>query len=291
MGLLGLGLLTPAAAAVAAAKITPLVSRSASTSPGFTRVDPEGAGIRFTNSVPADRHLTNQIYLNGSGIALGDVTGDRLPDLLFAAPSGGTALFRNLGEWRFQAFPESLPVVARGLDGSGVLLADLDGDGDLDAVLNTVGQGTHVWWNQGQGIFAVGPVLNPGHAGTSLAAADADGDGDLDLYTANYRPTTLRDDPNGKFTIRPEAAGHRVITYNGRPTSEPDLVGRFVVTPSGVKETGEPDALFLNEGQGRFRTVSWTEGVFLDEAGKPLVAPPYDWGLSVMFRCHGGWPS
>ena len=281
---LGFSLLTTGPDAVAATQITPLSPHSAATAPGFSRVDPEGAGIRFTNSVPADRHLTNQIYLNGSGIALGDVTGDRLPDLLFAAPAGQTALFRNLGGWRFQALPESLPSVARGLDGSGVLLADLDGDGDLDAVLNTVGQGTHVWWNQGQGTFAVGPVLNLGHAGTSLAAADADGDGDLDLYTANYRPTTLRDDPNGKFTIRPEATGHRVITYNGRPTSEPDLVGRFVVTPSGVKETGEPDALFLNEGQGRFRMVSWTEGVFLDEAGKPLVAPPYDWGLSVMFR-------
>jgi len=281
---LGLSLLRAGLDPVAAAQITPLAPRPATGSPGFTRIEAAAAGVHVTNSVPADRYLTNQIYLNGSGIALGDVTGDRLPDLLFAAPSGQTALFRNLGGWKFQSQPDSLPALVRGLDGSGVLLADLDGDGDLDVVLNTVGQGTHVWWNQGQGTFTVGPVLNQGHAGTSLAAADADGDGDLDLYTANYRPTTIRDDPGGKFTIRPEATGHRVVSYNGRPTSDPDLVGRFVVGPSGVKETGEPDTLFLNEGQGRFRAVSWTEGVFLDDAGKPLVAPPYDWGLSVLFR-------
>ena len=37
---------------------------------------PEDTGCRFTNWVIEARHLTNQIYLNGSGVALGDVDGD-----------------------------------------------------------------------------------------------------------------------------------------------------------------------------------------------------------------------
>src|SRR6185503_9258102 len=40
----------------------------------------------------------------------------------------------------------------------------------------------------------------------------------------------------------------------------------------------------INEGGGRFRPLSFLSGNFLDEAGKALLKPPFDWGLSVMFR-------
>jgi hypothetical protein len=50
------------------------------------------------------------------------------------------------------------------------------------------------------------------------------------------------------------------------------------------EELGEPDAYFVNDGQGRFTPVSFTSGTFLDEDGRPLTAPPFDWDLSVLFR-------
>lgn len=268
--------------ASAASSITPLPIPTQGRGVGFSAVNPVGAGVLLTNQVAPERYLTNQIYLNGSGVALGDLNGDQRVDLIFAAAEGRSAIFLNQGNWKFQA--SALPAGADRLDASGVLLVDLDGDQDLDVVLNTIAQGTHLWFNSGTGTLTAGPILNEGRAGTSLAAADADGDGDLDLYVVNYRPTTIRDDPTGKFTLRQEPTGPRVITYNGRSTSEPDLVGRFFVTPSGVQENGEPDAFFLNDGKGRFSPVSWTGGTFVDEQGQTLVSPPYDWGLSVLFR-------
>src|SRR5206468_4764724 len=68
---------------------------------------------------------------------------------------------------------------------------------------------------------------------------------------------------------------------------------RFIaLTPQGgaveVSEKGERDFLYLNDGKGRFAPVSWTAGGFLDEDGRPLAAPPTDWGLSVMFRDING---
>ena len=53
-------------------------------------------------------------------------------------------------------------------------------------------------------------------------------------------------------------------------------------------ELGEADQLFLNEGSGRFKPVSFTGGAFLDEDGKPLKEAPRDWGLAVQFHDFTG---
>jgi hypothetical protein len=253
---------------------------------GFEGVAPETTGLAFTNRVPDSRYLTNQIPLNGSGVALGDVDGDGRPEVFLAAYSGGSALFRNLGTWRFDRVTEKAfgAGVLSGLEATGAVFADVDGDGDLDLILNTLAQGTRIHLNDGAGRFTPGAVLNPGRAGSSLALADADGDGDLDLYVVDYRTVTVRDDPKAKYSILEENGRQRIVAYNGRPTTEPDLVGRFTMTPGGPRENGEPDVLYLNDGKGGFAEVSWTAGAFLTFAGRPLDSAPQDWGLSVLFR-------
>ena len=253
---------------------------------GFELMEPRHIGLVFTNSVPPNRHLTNQIPLNGSGVALGDVDGDGRVDVFLAAYSGGSALFHNQGHWKFNPITETAfgTGTLSSLDGTGVVLADIDGDGDLDLLLNTLGQGTRIYHNDGKGRFTAGSVLNLKRAGSSLSLADADGDGDLDLYVTNYRTVTVRDDPQAKYSIREENGRQRIVAYNGRSTDEPDLVGRFTMTPAGPRENGEPDVLYLNDGRGGFTEVSWTEGAFLNGAGRSLDSAPQDWGLSVLFR-------
>ena len=255
---------------------------------GFTSLPTTDTGLDFTNRIPAERYLTNQIPLNGGGVALGDLDGDGRTDVFFAGTAGTSALFRNLGGWRFErvtaaAFPGGL-----NFDATGCAVADLDGDGALDLVVNSLGQGTRVFHNDGRGHFTETARLNPGRAGMSLALADVDGDGDLDLYVTNYRLVSLRDDPGATFRIREEGGRQRVVAYNGRSTTEPDLIGRFYLGPSGVQENGEADVLFLNDGHGHFTPVDWTGGAFLDEDGKPLASEPHDWGLSVLLRDFNG---
>src|ERR1051326_5425066 len=123
----------------------------------------------------------------------------------------------------------------------------------------------------------------------TMALGDVDGNGTLDMYIANYRISTMRDEPNTKVHID-MINGKAVITSaNGRPTTDPDLVGRYALGANGeVVENGEPDVLLRNDGHGHFVPVSFTDGTFLDEDGKPLSNPPYDWGLSAMFRDING---
>src|SRR5205085_3738914 len=76
-----------------------------------------------------------------------------------------------------------------------------------------------------------------------------------------------------------------VQRVNGRPVTDIDLTNRFTLDPNGkMLEHGEADVLFHNDGNCKFTPLSFTDGTFLDEDGKPLREPPYDWGLSAMFR-------
>jgi hypothetical protein len=248
--------------------------------------DPRATGLNFSNTISEARHLTNQVFLNGSGVAAGDVDGDGLADVFFCGFDNDNGLFRNRGNWRFEDVTEAAGVRMPGIDCTGTAMGDLDGDGDLDLVVNTLVQGTAILLNDGRGRFTQsGPMLNPGRGAMTVAMADVDGDGLLDLYIANYRIQALMDMPNTRMTFK--RLGNRTVvdTVNGRPASDPEFADRFVVNElGGIEENGEPDVLYRNLGGGRFVEVPWTSGTFLDEEGRPLTAPPRDWGLAAMFH-------
>ncbi len=166
---------------------------------------------------------------------------------------------------------------------SGAVLADLDGDGDLDLLVTGIGVGTRGFLNDGNGHFAAATDagLVPKYAGTSMTLADVDGDGDLDLYVANYRSTTIR------------STGFAVLNVGGKRMIRPEDRDHLEYTPDGrILELGEPHFFYRNDGAGHFTPMSWTDGTFVDERGVPLSKAPLDWGLSAMFRdLNGdGWP-
>jgi hypothetical protein len=73
-----------------------------------------------------------------------------------------------------------------------VQLADLDGDGDLDAWVTNgtrhfgyvVDQPNDVWLNDGSGVFTLGQEMGDA-ASYTVALADIDNDGDLDAFVGN----------------------------------------------------------------------------------------------------------
>ena len=107
--------------------------------------------------------------------------------------------------------------------GGGAALADIDGDGDLDAYLVQSGGlpgradtgvdqvGNRLYLNRGDGFFDaatdIGDGADTGY-GMGVAVGDYDNDGDVDLYVTNYGPNALlRNDGNGTFSNVAASAG------------------------------------------------------------------------------------
>ncbi len=252
---------------------------------GFAQLSPAQTGLLFTNSLNPVISANNQILENGAGVALGDVDGDGWCDIFLCGSERPSALYRNLGGWKFEEITVSAGIRGLSQFSTGAAFADVDGDGDLDLLINGIGVGTRLFLNDGHAHFT--EDLQSGLArtwgATSLAVADLDGDGDLDLYVCNYRTSTIRDEPIPPRLKARLVKGKLVVSPEERFTG-------FLRLDGGVEviEKGEPDLLYLNDGHGKFSPVSWTGGAFLDESGRPLAAPPEEWGLSVMLRDLNG---
>src|SRR5207249_671882 len=120
---------------------------------GFTLMPANKTGIWFTNLVGDERSVTNRNLLTGSGVALGDIDGDGLCDIYFCRLDGDNVLYRNLGNWTFEDITKSAGVACPNEDATGACFADIDGDGDLDLLVNSLGGGTRIFENDGKGHF------------------------------------------------------------------------------------------------------------------------------------------
>ena len=289
LSLAGLNAAEPSPAVASARAVIRPLAPAGGGPVGFRSMLPLETGLAFTNAMTGDLYLTNAVAHNGAGVAIGDVDGDGWADVYLCNLEGPNRLFRNRGNWRFEAM--DLPEIACADQRStGAALIDVDGDRDVDLLVNGIGVGTRLFLNDGRGGFTEkkDSGLSQTASATSMALADIDGDGDLDLYCAHFIDVMRLADPTTRFALTRKGDGWEVSKINGESTRSPKWKGRFEALPDGkVRELPEVHGLYRNEGQGRFTAIENEPGTFSDAQGQPI--PPYrDWGLAVMFRDING---
>jgi len=231
--------------------------------PVFTDVTDQ-AGITFRHSY-GDFDLSNIVEGTGAGVVVFDYDGDGWMDLYFlngawnreVSDNRGrrlrgrlhNALYRNKGDGTFEDVTTRAGVGDAGY-GTGGSAADYDNDGDVD--LYVLNYGPNVFYeNNGDGTFSnrSKPTgLDDPRWSLSAPWFDADGDGDLDVYVANY----LQYD-SGKFRSFYAAAGY----------------------PGPLSYSGQPDALYRNNGDGTFTDIAKAAGVFYPD-GRAMSAAVAD---------------
>lgn len=255
--------------------------------PGFTRQTGR-KGLSFRNTVNDSSLQRNRVLGQGAGVALGDVDGDGRTDIFLASTEGCSALYRNLGDWRFEDVARQAGVSACGRHATGTAFADVDGDDDLDLILLATTGPNVIFLNDGAGKFVERRDLGldtTGRGGTTVTMADVDGDGRLDLYVANYRAWSIDD------SIPPERRAYSQMVRQVGPNRfevapEHKANYKLVMRPDmgGLRMTSraEPDD-FYEYKAGRFVRVPLTSGRFRDANGRALTEEAESFTLDAKF--------
>lgn len=246
---------------------------------GFYGVLPNLDGLSFSPfQYQLRRAVFNQV---GYGISLGrccgaaaDFDGDGRKDIVSVGSGAGAAnviLFARLGSNGKFIAPSVWDTIPSHVnngwlsesDGLCLTYADVDGDGDVDLVLNSGTDYLQVMLNNGQGRFTEGPKVKMGLKPTRLLAADFDQDGNVDLLSFDTTTKTI--------TI---AFGLGGGTFGSQGSARWKQVGVMDPKAYGVGEAmvgdfnknGFPDVVF-SERTGQFdeATYSWgTVRIVLD---------------------------
>ena len=138
--------------------------------------------------LPARGHLRRRPGANPIGVAVADVNGDGIPDIVVADQGDSSvSVFLGNGDGTFAA-PETFAV---GQYPEAVVVADLNGDGKPDIIVPDEGPGTvSVLLGNGDGTFHPRPPSPWAQQPRSVAVADLNGDGKPDIIVGNYNNAT-----------------------------------------------------------------------------------------------------
>lgn len=275
------------------------------------------AGIEWEHfgGASEDRFL---IETMGGGVALFDVDNNGLLDIFFV--NGGetphakssqpirNALYRNLGNGRFENVAGEAGIDRIPFYGMGVAVADYDNDGFQDLFVSGYPRSA-LFHNNGDGTFSdvteKAGVLNAGKWGASASWFDYDRDGFLDLFVCNYvrfsfsdlkrcemagrrgyceqvayqgdSPTLYHNNRDGTFSDVTVRAGLQGMTGRSLGVVAVD-VNDDGWTDLFVARDASPNLLLINQKDGTFKDMGLEAGIAYGPLGTERAGMGVDAG-------------
>ncbi|MFO7847240.1 MAG: FG-GAP-like repeat-containing protein [Balneolaceae bacterium] len=258
-------------------------------STGFQTLSASQTGIEFNNRITREEIDDNRHYLNGSGVAAGDINGDGLVDLYFAGLSEPNRLYKNLGGMKFEDITDRAGVAQEEYNSTGAVFADVNGNGYLDLLVTALYGENVLYLNDGEGNFTKdeNSGLGPSMGSNTMALADFTGNGYPDLYITNYKEKSVKDIYTTRELDWQNILNEPLINPDDHYTLIPPFDEHYELVRdegalAGISELGRRDEFYLNQG-GKFEKMTNTEEIFLDEYGKPFGLQQ-DWGLTAKFQ-------
>jgi hypothetical protein len=230
---------------------------------------------------------------NSAKADFGDVDGDGDLDALVAGVLGEDLLLNDgAGVFTLANTQIPPPIVIPPLNrfdiSADARLVDIDGDGDLDALISnenpfnpspTGGDQNRIWLNDGSGVFTDDTAARLPAANDQTGAmlpGDIDDDGDLDIVVLNRgQDFVLVNDGTAHFTNE-TATRFPVTADSSRGGALSDLDGDGDLDLVVGNSRNEPVAQYRNNGQGVFKVVAFGHVPFTGETDAGLVLVDLD---------------
>ncbi len=169
----------------------------------FKKLSSGVTNIHFSNTITENEDfniLTYEYLYNGGGVAAGDLNNDGLTDLVFSGNMVPCRIYLNTGNFHFVDITDSCGFRDRPQWKTGVVMADVNGDGAEDIYLCYSGPGSD---EQRKNQLFINSIDNkgmphfteeagnygldaPGTYSTTAVFFDQDNDHDLDMFLVNH---------------------------------------------------------------------------------------------------------
>lgn len=242
---------------------------------GFTGTDSVDYTVQDAHGVTDTGTLTITVnHVNHTPTATDDLfpaaptPANTSPDMFIGGfpPFGASHVWLNDGTGVFDLQPQDYAPGHFTDYVNDVTLADVDNDGNLDAILAQTLLGVAVWHNAGDGTFTLVQTVAPsgaaGAADSSVQAGDLDGDGYVDLVTSGSgfnNPTVTAPNRvllnNGDGTFRLAGTIGTSMGQSGIALGDFNEDGRldaFVANGVDGGSVSSNPSVWLNDGSGHF---------------------------------------